>query len=474
MMIDYDFYIPIDHVISDFLVHLKSHERTILSAKFGDGKSYFLNSLMNNEEIKKDFVFLVLHPVNYQVVENKDIFELIKRDLLFQLVNNGIYNKEYEITNEIAFAFYLQNNFQSLASGLLPYLLYLNCDTKTTSALAAGLASIKFLKDLKDKVNDFKKKNNRSDVIDTYIANGKSLIYKNDAITKIIRDNICAYKEKNTNKRIVLIIEDMDRLDPAHLFRIMNIFSAQMDYQYLDSFDPNCDIVGNKFGLDNVLLVMDYDNTKSIFAHFYGVYTDFEGYIQKFCNKGIFKYSLKEQQEIYIYDKIQKVTELPLELVKQYITSEDLFKKTMRLICSSFDDVDSQIKQELEVDFQSNKYNFHPGILRIFDILRRLGESYDKMKPDDIIKDRTISLISNNPDIILPYLVHYLLINSLGGINGGITYTDDAGRKFQVYLNKINSNGIAEYHTDDVIINSSPNFDILKDLIDKMLNAIST
>lgn len=99
-MVETDFIIPIDHVIDDFAIHLKSHERTILSAKFGDGKSYFLNSLMNNEEIKKDFVFLVLHPVNYQVVENKDIFELIKRDVLFQLVNNGIYNPEYEITAE--------------------------------------------------------------------------------------------------------------------------------------------------------------------------------------------------------------------------------------------------------------------------------------------------------------------------------------------------------------------------------------
>ena len=473
-MVDADFIIPIDHVIDDFAVHLKSHERTILSAKFGDGKSYFLNSLMNNEEIKKDFVFLVLHPVNYQVVENKDIFELIKRDVLFQLVNNGIYNPEYEITNEIAFSFYLQNNFQSLASGLLPYLSYLNCDTKTTSALAAGLSSIKFLKDLRDKINNFKKENSESDIIDKFITKSKSFIYENDAITKIIRENICAYKKNNTNKRIVLIIEDMDRLDPAHLFRIMNIFSAQMDYQYLDPSDPNCDINGNKFGVDNVLMVMDYNNTNSIFSHFYGVETDFDGYIQKFCNKGIFKYSLKEQQEIYIYDKIQKVTELPLELVKQYITSEDLFKKTMRLICSSFDDVDSQIKQELEVDFQSNKYKLHLGILRIFVILRRLGESYNKMKPDDRIKERTISLISNNPDIILPYIAHYLLINSVEGINGGIIYTNAVGQKKQVYLNKINSNGIAEYQTANIIINSSPNFDILKDLIDKMLVAIST
>ena len=440
-MVDTDFIIPIDHVIDDFAVHLKSHERTILSAKFGDGKSYFLNSLMNNEEIKKDFVFLVLHPVNYQVVENKDIFELIKRDVLFQLVNNGIYNPEYEITNEIAFSFYLQNNFQSLAYSLLPYLSYLNCDTKTTSALTAGLASIKFLKDLKDKVNEFKKKNSESDVIDSFITKSESFIYENDAITKIIRDNICAYKKKNKNKRIVLIIEDMDRLDPAHLFRIMNIFSAQMDYQYLDLSDPNCDINGNKFGLDNVLMVMDYSNTKSIFSHFYGVETDFKGYIQKFCNKGIFKYSLKEQQEIYILDMIQKVTDVPLELVKKYFTSNVLLNKTIRLTCSSFNNVDSQIKQECKVEFNSKKHKLHVGIIRIFIIMRRLGIS------DDDIINKTESLIIDDAELILPYIASYLLIWSGVGIFGSLDVRND---EFKFKINRINENGTVSYEKFDL------------------------
>lgn len=466
-MIETDFNIPIDHVIDDFAVHLKSHERTILSAKFGDGKSFFLNRLMNNEEIKKDFVFLVLHPVNYQVVENKDIFELIKRDLLFQLVNNGIYNPEYEITNEIAFAFYLQNNFQSLASGLLPYLSYLNCDTKTTSALTAGLATIKFLKDLKNKINKFKTENSESDVIDSFIAKSKSFIYENDAITKIIRDNICAYKEKNANKRLVLIIEDMDRLDPAHLFRIMNIFSAQMDYLYLDLSDPNCDINGNKFGLDNVLMVMDYANTKSIFSHFYGVGADFEGYIQKFCNKGIFKYSLKEQQEKYIYEKIQKVTDLPLELVKQYITPDVLSKSTIRLTCSSFDNIDNQIKQEFEVDFQSKKYKLHRGILRIFVILRRLKVT------DDEIKNRTRSLISNNGNFILQYIIPYLLVNSSESIIENFTYTNYDNRSVQLNIDEIDDNGIAKLTMANYFGYYNQTNSDISGLIGKVLNGIS-
>ena len=466
-MVDADFIIPIDHVIDDFAVHLKSHERTILSAKFGDGKSYFLNSLMNNEEIKKDFVFLVLHPVNYQVVENKDIFELIKRDVLFQLVNNRIYNPEYEITNEIAFSFYLQNNFQSLAYSLLPYLSYLNCDTKTTSALTAGLASIKFLKDLKDKVNEFKKKNSESDVIDSFITKSESFIYENDAITKIIRDNICAYKKKNKNKRIVLIIEDMDRSDPAHLFRIMNIFSAQMDYQYLDSSDPNCDINGNKFGLDNVLMVMDYSNTRRIFSHFYGIETDFDGYIQKFCNKGIFKYSLKEQQEIYILDKIQKVTELPLELIKKFITSEDLFKKTMRLICSSFDDVDNQIIITKVVEYKSKEYKLHLGMLRLFVITRRLEI------PDDEIIDKTDFFIQHDMEFILPYVAPYLLICSGVGLDEELHYFNGIN-ECSFYILNINENRTVEcgykLYTNTIL---DPKYKNFKEIVSIILRNIS-
>ena len=38
-----DFEIPVDERMLEFKRHLDCHPRTILSAKFGDGKSYFLN-----------------------------------------------------------------------------------------------------------------------------------------------------------------------------------------------------------------------------------------------------------------------------------------------------------------------------------------------------------------------------------------------------------------------------------------------
>ena len=214
-----------------------------------------------------------------------------------------------------------------------------------------------------------------------------------------------------------------------------------MDYQYLDLSDPNCDINGNKFGLDNVLMVMDYSNTKSIFSHFYGVETDFKGYIQKFCNKGIFKYSLKEQQEIYILDMIQKVTDVPLELVKKYFTSNVLLNKTIRLTCSSFNNVDSQIKQECKVEFNSKKHKLHVGTTRIFIIMRRLGIS------DDDIINKTESLIIDDAELILPYIASYLLIWSGVGIFGSLDVRND---EFKFKINRINENGTVSYEKFDL------------------------
>ena len=62
--------------------------------------------------------------------------------------------------------------------------------------------------------------------------------------------------------------------------------SAHID----DSKQP--DIVGNKFGFNNIVLVMDYDVTKHIFHHFYGEQACYEGYMSKFLSREPFRYSI--------------------------------------------------------------------------------------------------------------------------------------------------------------------------------------
>ena len=81
-----EFYIPIDTEISQFLLHLRTHPRTILSAKFGDGKSYFLDKFAKDSAVEDEFKIIRIYPINYQVVGDNDIFTLLKYDVLLQLL----------------------------------------------------------------------------------------------------------------------------------------------------------------------------------------------------------------------------------------------------------------------------------------------------------------------------------------------------------------------------------------------------
>lgn len=53
MFMNNDDIIPVDDAIERFQNHLLSHDRVILSAKFGDGKSFFLNEFKRNVKIVK-------------------------------------------------------------------------------------------------------------------------------------------------------------------------------------------------------------------------------------------------------------------------------------------------------------------------------------------------------------------------------------------------------------------------------------
>lgn len=199
----------------------------------------------------------------------------------------------------MAFAFYLQNNFCTVAESLFSMLSSVGFVNQTNQSLFGVFLVIKWLKSLKDKVNEFKKEVDQTVLLDDYLAKfDKTSVYENDIITKIIRDNIITYERRN-NKKIVLVIEDMDRLDPAHLFRIMNVFSAHMDYGYRNMSPIDNTLFDNKFGVSNVVFVMHEDNTKALFHHFYGEEADYDGYMSKFYNKDIFKFSLEEEKEKY-------------------------------------------------------------------------------------------------------------------------------------------------------------------------------
>lgn len=399
-----DNYIPVDDAMQRFEDHLLSHDRVVLSAKFGDGKTFFLKKFKEKcmMDAESPFEFITLYPVNYQVLGNKDIFELIKHDVLLQILQAGIIDVKYEITDRMAFEFYVQNHFCTVGESFFEMLKSCGADDMVTKGFLAAFKSVNWLKSLKDKVGEFKKEIDQTAFLDNYLSTfDENSVYENDIITKIIRDNINAYQEKN-GKRVVLVIEDMDRLDPAHLFRIMNVFSAHMDYGYRSMQPIDSSLVGNKFGVSNVVFVMHEKNTEALFHHFYGECADYDGYMSKFYNKDIFRFSLAEEKENYALALISEETGLGEERINEYFDKGFLAAKTMRQIIFAMDKIEEQFYSiRVMEDIRPN-----PQILKLIVIAKRLGVSNDKIISvvvkhfkdlDRFYVDRLLPLIVQNP-----------------------------------------------------------------------------
>ena len=271
--------IKISGKLNDFAQYLETTDRIILSAKFGDGKTYLLNELRKDEAMQEKYEFFTIYPVNYSVAKNEDVFEYIKRDIIVQLHERKLLDN---IDLNALFASVLtSDDFTSVVSFLLSFVPMGEFYNKVYH---------KFL-EIKNKYDE---KKHTADKYLSKFANTAGCIHEEDGYTKLIKkaiewisqDHSLNGKVKKA-KKPVLVIEDLDRLDPKHLFRILNVVSAHID----DSDRP--DIVGNKFGFSNIVLVMDYDVTKHIFHHFYGAEACYEGYMSKFLSREPFRYSIK-------------------------------------------------------------------------------------------------------------------------------------------------------------------------------------
>lgn len=399
--------IPIDNRITAFTNHLYSHPRTILSARYGDGKSFFLSKFI--KEKKSRFVSIVLHPVNYQVMENKDIFELIKRDILFQILKEGIIENDYVLTDSQMLALYLQNNVLSVAEMIVPYLSAIGCDEVVTKSVLSGFAGLQLFQKLKEKFKEFKRNNSLDEALTSFVDKTEtSLIYENDIISRIISANIEIFKRKHPRKKIVLIIEDLDRVDPAHLFRIMNIFSAHIDYSYKYFVQPGKDMVGNKFGFDNVVFVLDYQNTRRIFNHFYGENTNFKGYIDKFCSNGYFEYSLKKETENYVYKIISEEVGFREDTVRSLIPMETFENLSLRNIINAIRKTKLQICTEPIIKVGGRIVKLHLGLLQILVILRRIG-----LDNKTIMSDFSARIEKQNEELMSYFCSYMALCTSL-------------------------------------------------------------
>lgn len=270
--------IDLNDKIRDFSQYLATTDRIILSAKFGDGKTFFLNQLRNSENLREEYKFFTIYPVNYSVAKNEDIFEYIKRDIIIQLKKEkllDIVDLDALFDSIIDF-----EDIKALASFLLSF-------------VPGGAFYDNVFQKFCDKKKEYEGKKHTADKYLVSFSQIKGCIYESDGYTTLIRNAVDWMKNDHVmngldwrKKKPVLIIEDLDRLDPKHLFRILNVLSAHID----DTMAP--DTVTNKFGFNNIVLVMDYETTKYIFHHFYGKNASYEGYMSKFLSREPFRYSI--------------------------------------------------------------------------------------------------------------------------------------------------------------------------------------
>lgn len=316
--------VELNNKLDEFKNHLYHADRMILSARFGDGKSFFLQKVREDKEKFDEYEFITIYPVNYVVAANDDIFEYIKRDILIQLTQLGLLN-EIDL-NKLITSIFSFENFKEVISFLI-------------SCIPGGGVYNKLL----DKVFDISKKYSAEKATyEKYFGTfklQKGGLYEDDAYTQMIKECLNLLKNGYRNeikeiipKRPVLVIEDLDRLDPAHLFRILNVISAHID----DCSKP--DKVGNKFGFSNIVIVMDYETTQHIFEHFYGKESSYIGYMSKFISEEPFRYSIAELALPELKRKIINVVGIKKELFESFkIINKKLSLLSMRDIVKLYD-----------------------------------------------------------------------------------------------------------------------------------------
>jgi len=273
-------FISIENPLGKFQRHLSEigNSKILFSAAFGQGKTTFLKLFF--EENKNKYNTFHLFPINYSISENKDIFEYIKFGILLKLLerNDISFDKEKISYLKTLPEFALKNADKILAP-FLRIIPFVGGDIFAIYENLQKLSNEFFVEHHKSQIDDKLKAKN---FIKTFFEKEGS-IYENNFFTQLIRQLLEQLKFKS-NKENVLIIDDIDRIDPEHIFRILNVFAAHFD-------DEDHYSTPNKFGFDKVIIVCDYTNIEKIFAHKFGSSTSFSGYINKFFSNGLFRFN---------------------------------------------------------------------------------------------------------------------------------------------------------------------------------------
>lgn len=273
--------IPFGKEHESFEEHLSDNGNTkiLFSGAFGTGKTTYLKEFF---EGKDDYEVFHLFPVNYSVASNEDIFQYIKVEILFLLIEKGIEFDKETFSRLQTLPYFMGNHAKEM---LLIFARLLPKVGKSAHSILDSLLKL---------VASFKENNEVLQIDDEQAAikfmeevyEKEGSIFEDNFYTQLIRQLL--EEINDSGKKTVLIIDDLDRIDPDHVFRLLNVFAAQVDRTgFRDEFK-------NKFGFNKVILVCHYENIKKIYQHKFGASTDFSGYIDKYFSRSRFEFSVKE------------------------------------------------------------------------------------------------------------------------------------------------------------------------------------
>lgn len=271
-----------EELTKNFKAHFanRANKQILFSGPFGSGKTTFLRDFAENCD---STVFYHLYPVNYSLHTNEDIYEILKYDLLLQLIDKGAF-KENEISKLVAISTTALTTAENVLVGLF------QAFSKT------GKSIVKLIDLIKKQKNAFIKtvddlQNPLLAIKDFEALVGKKTSYAyDDDISNLIAEKLAEVKKEKSS---VLIIDDLDRIDPEHLFRILSIFSSHVDYATGE----------NRFGYDKIIFVADIENIEAMYAHRFGTRNSFTGYISKLCGKKPFYFDPAKE----LYNKLSSL-----------------------------------------------------------------------------------------------------------------------------------------------------------------------
>ena len=301
-----------------------------------------------------DYEFFTIHPINYSVAKNEDVFEYIKRDILLQFANRNLLDNF-----DLEAAINTINNWQTLYEALSFILQF----------VPHGESILKLIDRAKEVRDRYQRDKKTWLVYDESFKSQRGGIYEEDEYTMLINSGI--NNIHTSGKKTCLIIEDLDRIDPDHLFRILNVIGAHVDEENGQ----------NKFGFSYIVAVMDYDVTKQIFHHFYGDAANYDGYMSKFMSKYVYYYSITKLARQHFYEEICRMTRLKIDKNEKFVININIGEPisvrkivqelSVRDISKILDDVEWQINR-MAVTIKGGQLKTDDPILYLLSILKRM------------------------------------------------------------------------------------------------------